>query len=286
MKNEGSSSANPAERQRWREIFAGVGISPSKARGQNFLHDRKIVERIVDAAGVTTNDVVLEIGPGLGVMTRELARRARKVVAIEIDHALAEHLRATLPCSVELIEGDALQVDFSEAVGTDYIVVANLPYSVATAIIRRLQESDPPPRALTVMVQREVAERMCARPPDMSLLAVGVQFHGSAKVLFRVGGGAFVPPPRVESAVVQITAHPPPLPREEWASFFRVVAAGFARRRKQLLHVLSVELRLPRDTVARALATAGVTTQSRAETLGVADWLRVYAALCETQELT
>lgn len=278
LKDEEFTSAESAPRPSWRETFAALGLTPSKARGQNFLHDRRVVERIVDAARVSGDDTVLEIGPGLGVMTVELANRAGRVVAIEIDRRLAEHLRANMPENVTIVEDDALAVDFSEIVGPNYVVVANLPYSVATAIIRRLQESDPPPRTLTVMVQREVAERMCATPPDMSMLAAGVQFHGAPKLLFRVGGGAFVPAPNVESAVVRIVARDEPLNREEWPAFFRVVLAGFAGKRKQLLNGLSAGLRLERDVVAAALTRANVDATARAETLAVDDWVRVYHA--------
>lgn len=260
-------------------MFAALGLTPSKARGQNFLHDRRVVERIVAAAGIGPDDTVLEIGPGLGVMTAELARRAARVVAVEIDRALVAHLRRTLPENVTLVEGDALTVDLSSLLPPGYVVVANLPYSVATAIIRRLQEANPPPRTLTVMVQREVAERMCATPPRMSLLAVGVQFHGNPTLLFRVGGGAFVPAPKVESAVVRIEARDPPLPRTAWPDFFRIVAAGFAGKRKHVLNSLAAGLDLGREVVSAALAEAGVNPAARAETLAVDDWVRVYRAL-------
>lgn len=279
MKDTGSSSTEGHERIDWRAALADLGVTPSKARGQNFLHDRRIVERIVDVAQVGAGDTVLEIGPGLGVMTLELAQRARRVIAVEVDARLAERLRVLMPANVTVIHEDALNIDFGALAGPDYHVVANLPYSIGTALIRRCQESDPPPQSLTVMVQREVAERMCAAPPAMSLLAVGVQFYGRPVIQFRVGGGAFIPPPRVESAVVRIETGQPPLPRAMWPAFFRIVSAGFASKRKQLLNTLSAGLGIGREAALHALQRAEIDPTLRAETLNVGDWVTLFRAL-------
>ncbi len=272
----GSTSARRPEAG-WRETLDALGVRPSKGRGQSFLHDIGVVERIVEAADIRAGDTVLEIGPGLGVMTRRLAERAARVVAIEIDSRLVEYLRATLPPNVEVIEGDALQVEFEDIVGSSYLVVANLPYSVGVAILRRLQESRPGPTSLTVMLQREVAERICAAPPEMSLLSVAVQFFGRPRLLFRVGGGAFVPPPNVESAVLRIERGPALLPPEAWERFFRIVAAGFGQRRKQLANGLTSGLGIDRELAREMLLGAGVDPTARAETLRIDDWLRLYA---------
>jgi len=263
----------------YRDRMAALGIEPSKALGQNFLHDRGIVRRIAEAAGIEPGETVLEIGPGLGILTEELAARAARVVAIELDRRLAAHLPDVMPSNVEIVEGDALEIDPVALVGPRYAVVANLPYSVGTAIVRRLQEANPPPRALTIMVQREVAERMAAAPPEMSLLAVAVQFYGAPRILFRIGGGAFIPPPRVESSVIRIETRDLLLPRDEHAGFFRVVQAGFAQRRKQLVNTLSSGLGVGREVVETALAQAGVRPTERAERLSVAEWVAVYRAL-------
>jgi 16S rRNA (adenine1518-N6/adenine1519-N6)-dimethyltransferase len=271
----------PTARPGWRERLSALGLTPSKALGQNFLHDRGVVRRIAESAGIEPDDTVLEVGPGLGILTEELAARARRVVAVELDPRLAAYLPAVMPANVDVVHADALEVDPVSLVGPDYRVVANLPYSVGNAILRRMQEADPPPRSLTVMVQREVAERMCASPPAMSILAVAVQFYGVPRILFRVGGGAFVPPPSVESAVIQITTHAPPLPRADHAAFFRVVQAGFAQKRKQLANTLSAGLRVKRAAVVAALAAAGIAPTERAERLTVADWVRLYQMMCD-----
>lgn len=258
-----------------------LGITPSKALGQHFLHDRKIVNRIVDQSGVDESSVVLEIGPGLGILTRELLARVRRVVAVERDARLAEALRASGVDELEVIEADALDVDYSSVMGSQpYHAVANLPYSVGSAIIQRLQEAEHPPESLTLMVQREVAERIVATPPDMNLLAVGVQFHGKPKLLFRVGSGAFVPPPNVQSAVLRIATHPEPLlPQVEREVFFRIVRAGFAHPRKQLVNNLMSGLGFDRGGAARILSGAGVDPTVRPERLGVDDWMRLYGAV-------
>lgn len=261
-----------------RRTLDASGIRPSKAMGQNFLHDPAIVQRIIAAADIQPTDTVVEIGPGLGAMTTELVKVAGRVVTIELDHELAQRLQQTLP-DVEVVEADALDVDVDALVDGPYLLVANLPYSVGTAIVRRWQELPHPPRTLTVMLQREVVERMAAAPPDMALLSVGVQFYGSPTLLFHIDGAAFYPVPRVESSVIQITSHPTPLPLAEHRPFFRVVAAGFAARRKQLLNTLAHGLHLEREVIREVLESAQIAPELRAERLTVEDWLRVYAAL-------
>jgi 16S rRNA (adenine1518-N6/adenine1519-N6)-dimethyltransferase len=273
-------ASSSAEREPgWRQRLRDLGLTPSKALGQNFLHDQGIVRRIADNAGIEPDDTVLEIGPGLGILTEQLASRAKRVVAVELDDRLAEYLPTVLPSNVELVHADALEIDPAALAGPDYLVVSNLPYSVGNAILRRILEAVPPPRILTVMVQREVAERIAAAPPEMSLLAVGVQFYGKPKILFRVGGGAFIPAPRVESDVLRIETQPPPLPVDEHSAFFRVVQAGFAQRRKQLGNTLSTGLLIERATILDALNEAGIASAERAERLTVDDWVRVYSLL-------
>jgi 16S rRNA (adenine1518-N6/adenine1519-N6)-dimethyltransferase len=280
-------ASSSAEREPgWRARLRELGLTPSKALGQNFLHDHAIVRRIADSAGIGPEDTVLEIGPGLGILTEELAARAKRVVAVELDDRLAEYLPTVLPTNVEVVHADALKIDPVALAGPDYLVVANLPYSVGNAILRRMLEALPPPRMLTVMVQREVAERIAASPPEMSLLSVGVQFYGKPRIAFRVGGGAFIPPPRVESAVLRIATQTPPLPEDEHAAFFRVVHAGFAQRRKQLGNILSTGLYIERTAIANALSQAGIATTERAERLTIADWVRVYQALRDAGQLS
>jgi 16S rRNA (adenine1518-N6/adenine1519-N6)-dimethyltransferase len=269
------STSADADRN-WRAQLDALGLTPSKGLGQNFLHDRGVVRRIVEIADLRPDASVLEIGPGLGVLTRQLAERSARVVAVEVDSRLAQHLRATAPDNVTIVEADALRIDPPALAGPDYDVVANLPYSVANAILRRMLEAEPAPCALTIMVQLEVAQRIVASPPRMSVLSVAVQFYGAPQIALRVGGGAFIPPPNVESAVLRIVTHTPPLPRAERPAFFRVVTAGFAQRRKQLVNTLAAGLRLERAVVTTALQRAEIAPTERAERLTVADWVRLY----------
>lgn len=270
------------------ELLRALGITPSKALGQHFLHDRQIVRRIVNESGVNERDTVLEIGPGLGILTRELAARVKRVVAIERDTRLAAALRESAPANIDTIEADALEENFPDLAGDEeYHVVANLPYSIGTAIIQRLQESQPPPRTMTLMLQREVAERIVAAPPDMNLLAVAIQFYGLPKILFRIGTGAFVPPPNVQSAVIRIETHTEPgLPQNEQPAFFRVVRAGFAQPRKQLLNNLVHGLGCSRAEIHAVLSQAEITPTIRPERLSVADWMRVYRAAVDERART
>lgn len=260
--------------------LAQLGLDPKRSLGQHFLHDRAIVERICDVAGLTPDSLVVEIGPGLGILTEELASRVRTVVAIEKDDALAASLRQIVPANVRIINADALEFDLSEIPDRPYSIVANLPYNVATAILRRFLDSQRRPASCTVMVQREVAERMVVRPPDMGILAVATQFHGQPRIAFRVGRGAFTPPPNVTSAVVKIDVDPdPPLPQAEFEPFFDLVRAGFGTRRKQLKNSLSANAGIDAERLTAAFDAAGIPQQARAQELDVADWLRLYRAL-------
>jgi 16S rRNA (adenine1518-N6/adenine1519-N6)-dimethyltransferase len=264
--------------QSWREILRELEVTPSKALGQNFLHDRKIVRRIVEVSGPDADTDVLEIGPGLGILTDELIRVSKSVTAVELDQRLASRLQDYFDDRARIVQGDILETDLDHLdLGTPYIVVANLPYSIATAAIQRLLEAQHPPQRMTIMVQREVAERMAARPPAMSILAVAVQFYARPRIEFRIGSGAFIPRPRVESAVISLDLHETTaLPRAEHAGFFKLVRAGFSQRRKRLNNSIASALNAPKATVTAALADAGIESSRRAETLDVEEWVRLY----------
>ena len=269
----------------WWSILNSLGIKPSKALGQNFLHDSGIVRRIADTAELSPSDLVVEIGPGLGVLTRELAERAGTVIAIELDHRLAEYVGDLNLPNTRVIEGDILKVDLTSLTERrPYVVVANLPYSIASAAIANILENDSRPDRVVVMVQREVAERIAARPPRMSILSVAVQFFGSPRIMFRIGPGAFVPPPKIESAVLRIEVHKhPPLEPGDWPSFFGLVRAGFSQRRKQLLNAVSSALKVDKTLVAQTLKAAAIDPRRRAETLDVSDWVRLFRAFQQVQ---
>jgi 16S rRNA (adenine1518-N6/adenine1519-N6)-dimethyltransferase len=274
----------PTSRSGWVALLQQLDIRPSKGMGQNFLFEHGIVERLVRSLGVTREDTVVEIGPGLGILTDELVERAGTVISVELDRRLAAHLRrvfADVP-SFELVEGDALAVDFDALVDRDYLVAANLPYSVGTAILRRLLETRRPPRRLALMMQREVAERLVAQPPGMTIVGVAAQFYARPRIAFTVPPSVFIPPPKVESAVIVMEARDDvPLPQELHSRFFRIVNAGFRHKRKQLANSIADELGCGKDAVSDWIRAAGLDPMRRAQTLSVDEWVALtkYAPL-------
>lgn len=227
----------------------------------------------------------MEVGPGLGVLTEEIASRLDPrqgiLIAVELDDNLVPILRDRFSKSpnVRVVHGDILDMLPEQLTGDrPYKVVANLPYYITSAVLRHFLDAAHKPVSLTVMVQREVAERMTASPPDMSLLAVAVQFYGKPKITFRVPPGAFHPVPKVESAVVNIPLYPPdqrPVPPSEESRFFRIARAGFSQKRKQLANTLSSDLALPKQNVVAYLQAAGVDPTRRAETLSLQEWATI-----------
>ena len=254
------------------------GIFPNKGLGQHLLISRRALNAVVAAADLTPDDSVLEVGAGPGVLTRELAQRARRVVAVELDRAVLPVLRETTAglANVEIIPRNLLEVAPEEVFGdAPYKLVANLPYYITSLILRYLLESANPPRVLVVMVQREVAERLVAAPGEMSLLALSVQFYGTPRIVAYVPATAFYPPPKVDSAVVRVDLHPAPLLDAARDRFFELIHAGFAEKRKQLHNSLARHLADPRETVDRWLAEAGIDPMRRPQTLSLEEWLRL-----------
>jgi 16S rRNA (adenine1518-N6/adenine1519-N6)-dimethyltransferase len=271
------ASPLPATRREWVTLLDRLGVRPSKGLGQNFLYERGLVQKMVKAAGIGPDDLVVEIGPGLGILTDELLRRAGAVVAVELDRRLAAHLRGVFADRphFQLIEGDALRVDLLASLPADrpYKVAANLPYAVASAVLRHLLELPRPPTRLALMFQLEVAERLVARPPDLTILGVATQFYAEPRIAFTVPPTVFIPPPKVESAVVLLDVRAEqPLPRELHERFFAVVNAGFRQKRKQVANSLAAELDLPKEAVNDWLRAAGIDPMRRAQTVEVEEW--------------
>ncbi len=256
------------------------GLRPKKALGQHFLRDRNIIARIVDAAELRPGEEVLEIGAGPGDLTAALAAAGMKVTAVEVDRGLAGALRerfAGAP-NVRVIEMDALAFDAAAHYGDGgrFALVANLPYNVGTAIVRRLLESEPRPWRAVVMLQKEVAQAMAAAPGALSLVGIGVQVFATARKLFDVAPGAFLPPPKVTSTVIRLEARPVPLvPAAERGRFFEVARAGFSAPRKQLHNALANGLRIGADAAEEAVRRAGLDPTLRPQRLGVEDWLKL-----------
>lgn len=251
--------------------------------GQNFLVEPAVVARIADLASIGPDDLVLEIGPGMGILSREILGRGAHLVAVELDRELAGFLRSDIdePARFRLIEQDARYLDpFGMFGGRPYVVVANLPYSVATTIIRRLVESDASPVAMTVMVQREVAERMTRADGNTSLLSLATSIYSEASIGFIVPANVFLPPPKVDSAVVRMDIRSEPLGTEEQrARTFELATMAFQRKRKTIGNGLSQGLDRAKSSVEQALTAAGIDPGRRPQTLSVEEWLAVAAAI-------
>jgi 16S rRNA (adenine1518-N6/adenine1519-N6)-dimethyltransferase len=255
-------------------------LRPRKSLGQNFLKDHSYLRRIVDALELAPYDEVLEIGPGTGVLTAALLKVARRVVAVELDPHLIAALRKDFSGSANLdvVHGDALQIDPGAYFAVSYKLAGNIPYYITGPILRHYLELPQPPEIMVLMVQREVAERIVARPGEMSLLAVSVQFYGFPSVVARVPRRAFHPAPKVDSAIVKIVPRPSPLNRDRRDDFFRLARAGFSTRRKTLENALRMGLGISRDEARGLLAAADIDSTRRAETLSVDDWVRLTEA--------
>ncbi len=259
-----------------KELLEHYGIAPKKSLGQNFLFDVNVLRRIVHTADLQPTDHILEIGPGLGALTKLLAETAESVTAVELDDRLLpilQHELAEYP-NIRLIHGDILSLNPTDLFTQPYKVVANVPYYITGAILRHLLEAPHKPTCLVLTVQKEVAERITAVPPHMSLLSVSVQFYGRADVATTLKAGAFWPKPEVDSAVVRIELNKTVTTSDE-RNFFALVKAGFSQKRKQLKNNLQ-SLGIPSEQLTEALAQAGVDGRRRAETLTLAEWEGVY----------
>jgi 16S rRNA (adenine1518-N6/adenine1519-N6)-dimethyltransferase len=288
--------------------------------GQNFLRDKAVLDRIIQSANLSAGDFVLEVGPGEGVLTKELARVAKKVLAVEIDKNLALKLASRLRGNdkVEIINADILEINLPELIRNlrpeiihkltgnisplpspvsstrhplpkgeeeipSYKVVANIPYYITSPIIRLFLETKYPPTEMLLMVQKEVAERICAKAGKLSILALSVQYYADAELLFTVPRMAFEPVPEVDSAVIRITRHNKPAYAEastsEVKKFFRIVKAGFSAKRKTLVNNLSTSLQLEKSLLEEKLKQIGISQNQRAQELALKDWKKLVELL-------
>ena len=254
-----------------------------KRLGQHFLIDRHVLQQILAAAELAAGDTVLEIGPGLGILTRELARKAGRVIAIELDDRLAGLLKqemTSLP-DVTIINDDILKIDPADVVPKTekYKVVANLPYYITSPVLRHFLEATVKPHLMVVMVQKEVAEAIAAGPGKRSLLSISVQFYGRPAIISKVPAKSFYPAPEVDSAILRIVLYPEPaVAVDDVQSFFETVRAGFASPRKQLANSLAQGLGLPKTDVVNLLAAAVIAPQRRAESLSLKEWAQLWQA--------
>jgi len=280
-----------------RGLLRRFGLRARKGLGQHFLIDEEVLKLISSAAELTPADIVMEIGPGLGVLTRELARQAGWVVTIELDSKLAAILKQTLASfnNVTIINEDILQIDpevllkeqrerFSPAISSpfSYKVVANLPYYITSLVLRHFLEASLKPQIMVVMVQKEVAEAIVAEPGQMSILSVSVQFYGQPEIISYVPARCFYPAPEVDSAILRVTLYSKPVVDvTDETSFFRLVRAGFTTPRKQICNSLTQGLGLPKAEVLSLLEKATIVPQRRAETLTLNEWAQLWHVFTE-----
>jgi len=291
---------------RTKEICRLYNINPSRSKGQNFLVNEKVYGEIIAAANLTKDDVVLEVGPGLGILTAKLAEKAGRVIAVELDDKLAKYLQDGLANSevdnIEVINENILDFDIKKIFSTkslthpvsrgaihpsrggDFKVVANLPYNITSVFIRRFLTAEQQPEEMILMLQKEVAERICAKPGDMSLLALGVQFFAEPEIIAKVLKEDFWPMPQVDSAIIRIRAknkEQRALAAESAerdsaeAIFFRLAKFGFSAKRKMLKNNLAGGLHIAPAEAEKMLVAAGLNPKIRAEDLSVEDWKKI-----------
>jgi 16S rRNA (adenine1518-N6/adenine1519-N6)-dimethyltransferase len=254
-------------------------IHPKKSLGQNFLVEPGGLMKVINAAELSGSEEVLEIGAGLGSLTYLLAQTSARVSAVEIDTHMLEPLAEALKpfSNVQIVPGDILELDPAELVSSEnYVVVANIPYYITSAIIRHLLEANLKPSRVILTIQKEVAQRILARDGKMSLLSLSVFVFGEPEIANTIPAGSFFPAPDVDSAVLRIRLYPKPLiPPSQLDQFFKLAHAGFGQKRKTLRNSLSAGLNLPASEIEAQLLEANIEPSRRAETLSIAEWARL-----------
>lgn len=275
-----------------KSLLKKYNIHPRKYLGQNFLISRKVLGEIIEAAELSKEDTVLEIGPGIGVLTLELAKKAKKVIAVEKDPKMVEIVRDVLTVlnvkNVEIVQSDVLKLQTKNyKLPTNYRVVANIPYYITSPVIRMFLEAENKPKSMVLMTQKEVSQRICAKPPKMSLLSVSVQFYAEPEIISYVPKRYFWPRPKVDSAILKISPLDfaqgkqidADLPQIHTNLFFEIVKAGFSSKRKFLANNLSRVLKKDKKEIKKILIQAKINQKSRAENLDIEDWIKIYKKL-------
>ena len=274
-----------------KELFERHGFSFTKSLGQNFLVNPAVCPKIAELGGARPEVCALEIGTGVGVLTKELAKRCKKVIAVEIDTTLKPILEETLADydNVEIVFADVMETDLAallaeKAPGMETVVCANLPYYITSPVIMRVLESRLPVSSMTVMVQKEAADRICAKPGtrDCGAISCAVSYYSDPKLLFKVGRGSFMPSPNVDSAVIRLDVKPdqgrsPELER----LMFRIIRSSFSQRRKQIANPLSGELHISKQELSELMMSCGIKAAARAEELTLDDFLRLTDAVSD-----
>lgn len=268
---------------RARTLLKQAGIRARKRLGQHFLIDRKVLKAIIRAADLSPEDTVIEVGPGLGILTTELAKRAGSVIAVELDTKLSQLLASRLQGmpSVKIVNADILKVSSAELLEgkTQYKVVANLPYYITSPVLHHFALSTPRPSLMVVMLQREVAEAVVAREGKMGLLAIALHIYSKPRIVAYVSPQSFYPPPKVESAIVRFDMLPQPAIDVDVGSFLSLVRCGFSSPRKKLRNSLAQGLGIKPAEATSLLERAGIAPERRPETLALEEWAKLYEAV-------
>jgi len=266
------------------ELCKMFEIKPSRSKGQNFLINEKIYDEIVEAATINSEDTVLEVGPGLGFLTAKLAKVAKQVVAVELDDKLANFLQIGLDSqdveNVTIVNQDVLKFNPTD-LPINYKVVANLPYNITSIFLRTFLNQKNRPQSLILMLQKEVAERLIAKPGNMSMLALSVQFFGDVEIVREVKAGNFWPEPKIDSAVIRLIIKGDKrgeISYEEEKAFFRLAKFGFSAKRKMLKNNIASGLKISNSDAEKLLISVGLDKQIRAQDLSVTDWQKLFAA--------
>ncbi len=258
-----------------KQVLDKYQIRPLKRLGQNFLISKKALNDFINACDLKKNDVVLEIGSGLGTITQEIAKKVKTVIAIEKDKKMCEIMKQTLRDfeNIEIINQDILKLKIQYQIPKEYKVVGNLPFYITAPVIRKFLESKNQPQEMIFMIQKEVAQRICAKPPNMSILAVSVQFYAKPKIVSYLPKNSFWPQPKVNSAIIKVVSNKYQIAEINKKLFFQIVKAGFKSPRKQLVNNLSKGLKKDKEKVAVWLLKNNIQPNQRAETLNVQDWI-------------
>lgn len=259
-------------------------LKPDKLKGQNFCVDEKVLAAMVNAADISANDTVLEVGAGFGFLTELFIKKAKRVIAVELEPALVKILKniQAVNQNLEVLSGDILRIQDDGLLKVDdYKIVANLPYSITSVFLKKFLTVKNPPTDMTLLLQKEVAERICAAPGQMSLLAISVQLYAKPKIVSIFGPEAFWPRPTVKSAIIKIkNIKPFPYSDIAEAKFWQVVKSGFCSKRKTLQNNLSNSLHLPKPLITQILAKIGLKNTVRAQELTLNSWHQL-AVLCQ-----
>jgi len=270
-----------------KQICRAYSITPSRQKGQNFLINPEVIKKMISIADLEKTDTVLEIGPGLGILTEGLVKQVKKVISVELDRKLFDFLRVKFSGvnNLELVNGDILKVQSSNLISQSYKVVANLPYNITSHFLKKFLTAENRPSAMTLLVQKEVAQRICALAGQMSLLSLSVQFYGQPKIIDFVKRDNFWPSPEVDSAILTITKIKNQLEVDNYLTginekvFWRIIRIGFSAKRKQLHNNLAAGLNLSDTEIKKMLKKANFDPKIRAQNLSLADWRKLAQSL-------